>query len=98
MKLILNKKEARLNPAQLMREAGYTFLRGIPGEEMSFSRALEANGYPRFHVYLTEDQEKITINLHLDQKRPSYEGASAHNAEYDSELTRQEMERIKRLI
>jgi len=94
MKLILNKNSLRENPVQFMRRAGYSFIRGIAGEEMSFQRPLEAGGWPRFHVYLKEDRDQVFINLHLDQKRASYEGSSAHNAEYDSQLTKTELERI----
>ncbi len=98
MKLILNKKSLKDNPVQLMRQAGYSFVKGIIGEEMSFERALAANGWPRFHAYVKEDAETVSINLHLDQKRPSYAGASAHSGEYDGELVAQEIERIKKLI
>jgi len=35
------------------------------------------------------------LNLHLDQKQPSYAGAPAHNAEYDGDLVAAEMARIK---
>jgi hypothetical protein len=98
MRLILKKNLLKENSVQFMRRAGYNFIKGIVGEEMSFDRALAAGGWPRFHAYLKEDGETITINLHLDQKRPSYEGAAAHNAEYDGDLTKAEIERIKNLI
>lgn len=98
MKLKLNKKSSKDNVAQLMRRAGYNFIRSVAGgEEMSFQRALEYGGWPRFHVYVKDEGDFLVINLHLDQKRPSYAGSAAHNAEYDSELTRAEMERIKAL-
>lgn len=97
MKLILSKKLMKENPVQLMRQAGYRFIKGSVGEEMSFDRALEASGWPRFHAYLKEDADNLSINLHLDQKRASYEGVAAHNAEYDSELTQAEINRIKSL-
>ena len=87
----------RENPVQLMRQAGYTFSRGIVGEEMSFIRPLEANGYPRFHVYLDWQGDNLSINLHLDQKRPSYGVGHAHSGEYDGEMIKNEMERIKRM-
>ncbi len=97
MKLRLNKKVLKENSVQFMRQAGYSFIRGIVGEEMSFERPLAANGWPRFHAYVKEDDNELSINLHLDQKRPSYAGASAHSGEYDGELLNEEIERIKLL-
>jgi hypothetical protein len=97
MKLILNKSSLKENSVQLMRAAGYIFKRGIVGEEMSFERPLETSGFPKFHIYLTEDQNNIYLNLHLDQKRPSYAGTSAHSGEYDGDLLAEEIDRIKRL-
>lgn len=82
---------------QFMRTAGYIFKRGIVGEEMSFERPLESSGFPKFHIYLTEDQANIYINIHLDQKRPSYAGAHAHSGEYDGDLLGEEIARIKSL-
>ena len=97
MKLILKKIALKDNPVQLMRQAGYSFVKGIMGEEMSFERALAANGWPRWHAYVKEDAETVSINLHLDQKRPSYAGGAAHSGEYDGELLVEEIDRIKRL-
>lgn len=97
MKLILNKSSLKDNSVQLMRTAGYIFKRGIVGEEMSFERPLESGGFPKFHIYLTEDQNNIYLNLHLDQKRPSYAGAHAHSGEYDGQILTEEVERIKHL-
>lgn len=97
MKLTLNKSSLKENSVQLMRTAGYIFKRGIVGEEMSFERPLETSGFPKFHIYLTEDQNNIYLNLHLDQKRPSYAGTSAHSGEYDGDLLTEEINRIKGL-
>src|SRR3989338_10126679 len=38
------------------------------------------------------------LNLHLDQKKPSYAGAHAHNAEYEGELVEAEGKRLEGLI
>ena len=40
----------------------------------------------------------MTFKLHLDQKKPIYEGAPAHAGEYDSELVQKEAERIKQIL
>ncbi len=97
MKLILGKNSLKENSVQLMRRAGYLFKRGLVGEEMSFERPLETSGFPKFHIYLTEDQNNLYLNLHLDQKRPTYSGTHAHSGEYDGELLAEEIDRIKRL-
>ncbi|MBI2626268.1 MAG: hypothetical protein HYW69_01595 [Candidatus Nealsonbacteria bacterium] len=66
--------------------------------ESSFARRLSASDYPRFHIYLKNvSHETFEINLHLDQKKPSYEGATAHSGEYEGELVEKEAERIKQI-
>ncbi len=37
------------------------------------------------------------ISLHLDAKKPSYEGTAAHGGEYQGELVEKEMERIMKI-
>ncbi|TSC96732.1 MAG: Uncharacterized protein Athens071426_460 [Parcubacteria group bacterium Athens0714_26] len=64
--------------------------------DVSYVRSLDAGRfYPRFHIY-TQDlfSQEIEINLHLDMKKPSYEGMSAHSGEYDGELVSNEAQRI----
>ena len=58
-------------------------------------RRLNRGFYPRFHLYLEEQNGQVIFNLHLDQKQASYQGAQAHNAEYDGDLVEAEMARIK---
>lgn len=61
--------------------------------EVSYARSINSgNFYPRFHIYIEKENQ---LNLHLDAKKPSYEGSSAHSGEYDSLVVQQEMERIK---
>jgi len=66
--------------------------------EMIFSRFLSPSGYPRFHLYIRELDREYIFDLHLDQKKPSYQGSAAHNAEYDGELVAKETERIKTVL
>jgi len=83
------------NIYNLMRQAGYHPEAGDEKTgEPSFIRRLGTDDYPRFHAYVS--RETSEINLHLDQKKPSYEGATAHSGEYDGELVEKEAERIKR--
>lgn len=86
---IKNPKESALN---LMRKAGYFLL----GE--SFIRPLERSGYPRFHIYLKDENDEIIINLHLDQKRPVYKGTKAHAGEYEGKVVENEAKRIKQAL
>jgi hypothetical protein len=89
------------NILNLMRQCGYFFERR-QGDEMVFARILGAagSGYPRFHAYieLDEDSKQALINLHLDQKKPSYRGTAAHSAEYDGKTVEKEAERIKQIL
>lgn len=87
--------------ASLMRRAGYRF-QAMDQEnvELVFVRPISGPAYPRFHIYLRENKEtdEIFFNLHLDQKKPSYQGAPRHSADYESEVVRQEAARIKSAI
>ena len=83
--------ETKKNAYSLMRNLGY---RPQRGEEPSFSRSLQRGDFPRFHLYLEKKGDKIIFNLHLDQKKPSYEGSTAHSGEYDTDIVKKEAERI----
>jgi len=95
MKLILDKNILDQAPENLLRQAGYAYLMDRHTGRESFVRRLGRGFYPRFHLYLEEQNGQATLNLHLDQKQASYQGAQAHNAEYDGELVEAEMARIK---
>ena len=81
-----------------MRGLGYRAFGGPKGGEWSFVKSLARGDYPRFHVYVTQQNDMLAMNLHVDQKKPSYEGATAHTGEYDGPLVEQEAERIKRAL
>ncbi len=94
MKLFFpNSKETALF---LMRRCGYGFERKNPktGED-SFSRRLGAGQYPKFHIYARKEGDNLFVNLHLDQKKPTYGENTAHSGEYDGEVVENEAERIK---
>ncbi len=90
------------NIYNLMRKIGYLFLYKDEGTgEMSFVNPVGAagrNGYPRFHIYSRMKGEDLALSLHLDQKRPIYEGTTAHSGEYDSELVEKEVKRIEEIL
>lgn len=96
MRFIIHKK--RENMISLGRKIGYILLRTSPENEFNFIRQIHGNNYPRFHLYIIEDGEKYIFNLHLDQKKPSYEGSRAHSGEHDGEAVEKEAERIKTLL
>jgi len=98
MKLILDNNQLSQTPANLLRQAGYAYLLDRNTGQESFVRGLGRGFYPRFHLYLAEQNGQVILNLHLDQKQASYAGARAHNAEYDGELVAAEMARINELV
>ena len=64
---------------------------------MSFARRITGRDYPRFHVYARTEGSTLIINLHLDQKKPTYNGSRAHSGEYEGELIEAEANRITNL-
>ncbi|MFH1822987.1 MAG: hypothetical protein ABH830_04795 [Patescibacteria group bacterium] len=98
MKLVIEKNKINMAAEQFLRRAGYAYIQDRQTGNDSFVRRLGSNFYPRFHMYLEEEAKKIIFNLHLDQKKPSYAGAHAHNAEYDGEVVEQEVERLRSLL
>lgn len=98
MKLILEK--IKILPDNFMRQCGYIKIENPhKNNEISYAKSFESGRfYPRFHAYLSELlDKKVELSLHLDMKKPSYEGTSAHSGEYDGELVQGEILRIKEL-
>lgn len=87
-----------------MRSCGYAFERQA-GDEQAFVRRITGHDYPKFHSYIHTEKNyqlkainhKLIINLHIDQKKPSYGNHTAHSGDYDGALISQELERIKNL-
>ncbi len=82
---------------QLIRRCGYGLVRDRRARQASFSRRLGQGIYPRFHMYVNS-QDPLILSLHVDQKQVSYEGQTAHSGDYDSDLVKQEVDRIYNLI
>ncbi|MDD4902721.1 MAG: hypothetical protein PHE24_06325 [Patescibacteria group bacterium] len=95
MKLAINKKRLNLNPDIFLRKVGYAHIHDSVTGHDSYVRRFSRDFYPRFHMYFEDLDDRVVFNLHLDQKKASYEGAHMHNAEYDSELVGNEIERLK---
>lgn len=87
-------KDRELNVLVLMRKAGYTHFIDPNTNEESFVLRTGPDYYPRFHVYIHENAATVGIDLHLDQKKPQYKGARAHNGEYDGPVVERELARI----
>ncbi|MCX6743442.1 MAG: hypothetical protein NT116_04365 [Candidatus Parcubacteria bacterium] len=96
MKIVFNQK---LNQSAefLIRRCGYGLVRDPRASEVSYSRRLGGGIYPRFHLYVNSENPLI-LNLHLDQKQASYEGYTKHSGDYDSDLVKQEGQRIYNTI
>ena len=84
-----------------MRSAGYHYDGQDPKTgELRVYRSLSIGRYPRFHIYclIAKNSKLLTINLHLDQKAPVYQGATAHGGDYEGPVLEKEIERIRPLL
>ena len=80
-----------------MRKAGYRPAENRYGEE-SFVRSLGQGPFPRFHIYADAQQSAWALNLHLDQRRPSYEGTRAHGGEHEGPVLEVEVARLRSVL
>lgn len=88
MKINIKKSELKMNIIAFVRRAGYA-----PFHD-SYVRVMGTGGYPRFHIYIDDAGEKYVLNLHLDQKRPSYGKETAHSGDYEGGPVEKEADRI----
>lgn len=98
MKFSVDKTKLNMSGEQVMRQAGYGFIRDSRSGKESFVYRLSNQYYPRFHVYVKEEAGRLIFDMHLDQKQASYEGSHMHSGEYDGELVETELNRLKQLI
>ena len=98
MELKISKSQLNNTYAYTLQRAGYKYIVDRNTGKDSFVRVLSGSGYPRFHLYSEENGDNIVLHLHLDQKKPLYKGQPAHSGEYDSEVVKEEMERLKGLF
>ena len=83
----------------LLHKCGYAAFDDPNTKEVSYVRRLTSDFYPRFHAYAEEKDEKLFINIHLDQKKPSYKGADhMHSGEYEGEIVEREARWLKNQI
>jgi hypothetical protein len=95
MRLSIQDKERYKNIPALLREAGYRPELNRRTGQTSYIKSASGGAFPRFHVYVDETDLGWIINLHLDQKAPSYGGTSAHGGEYDGDVVEQEIGRLR---
>ncbi len=96
MKLVFERAKM-IDPEKFIRRCGYGLHKTRNGE-VSYVKRVHGDWYPRFHIYILEEKEKIIFNLHLDQRQPVYEGITAHAGEYDGEVVEREAERINKFV
>jgi len=93
-------KKINTSYKNFMRICGYKeIFNPHKNNEISYARSFDSNRfYPRFHIYIKDLPIQGTeISLHLDMKKASYKGSSAHSGEYDGELVSREEKRIKNI-
>lgn len=98
--MILKIAENKLNvqAEQFLLRNGYSYIYDKNRKVESYARHLTRNSYPRLHMYIQKKNDFIFFNLHLDQKKASYQGAHMHNAEYDGEIITNELLLLKKLL
>lgn len=95
MKIKLAKNEID-NPVVFIRRCGYGEYYDRRLRKTSYmKRARISDMFPRYHVYIEERGQEVIFDLHLDQKRPSYEGSSMHSGEYEGGAVEREGKRIR---
>ncbi|MFA5030012.1 MAG: hypothetical protein WC495_00275 [Patescibacteria group bacterium] len=90
---ILITRELLGNPRVAFSRLGYHV-----GHNGSYERRLSSSTFPRLHVYLAEHSKGVEVDIHLDMKPHTYEGFRAHQAEHDSEIVVEEMNRIQQFF
>lgn len=86
------------NSEKAILRCGYAKIIDRRMGKTSYAKRIHRDFYPRFHVYIKEESNSVIFDLHLDQKRPIYEGVTAHSGEYDGEVVEREGERIRKFL
>ncbi|MEI7424934.1 MAG: hypothetical protein WCK10_02335 [Candidatus Staskawiczbacteria bacterium] len=93
-------KDIKENIVSVARALGYIIIDTKENGEYNLVRKFGGDNYPRFHVYLKQQGSTYVFSLHLDQKKPVYEGSGghAHNGEYFGPIIDGEVDRIKETL
>ncbi|HKK54549.1 MAG TPA: hypothetical protein VJ926_03460 [Patescibacteria group bacterium] len=87
-----------LNIEKFLRTLGWAQIYDSRGDKYSYVKRLSRDFYPRLHLYVKKYPDNYVFDLHLDQKKASYEGHSAHSGEYEGEMVNNALETIKRAL
>ncbi|HAH04625.1 MAG: hypothetical protein UV78_C0038G0003 [Parcubacteria group bacterium GW2011_GWA2_43_17] len=99
MRFHINRDKLISNLRDLLRRCGYFGIEDKRSGRLSYVRRLsKIQHYPRFHLYIEEQSDRLIFNLHLDQKQVSYQGQKAHSGDYDEPAVQAEAARIQSLI
>lgn len=98
MRLVVPKTMLNMSAESVIMRAGYAKFVDPNTRQTSFVRRLGAFFYPRFHAYIKDEGEKAVFDLHVDQKKASYEGVTKHSGEYTGEKVATELHRIRTFI
>jgi hypothetical protein len=99
MKYRVSVKEiGELNIEKFLRTLGWAQIYDSRGKKYSYVKRLSRDFYPRIHLYVKEYPDNYVFDLHLDQKKASYKGQSAHSGEYEGEVVNNTLETIKRAL
>jgi len=88
-------KNLKQSVVTVARALGYVIIDAKENGEYNLVRRLAGQNYPRFHIYLRQAGDNFNFNLHLDQKKPSYEGSHAHSGEYAGPIVEEEATRVR---
>ena len=93
-------KNLQESVSEASRRMGYVIIDTNEKNEYNMVRKFSRDNYPRFHVYLGQQGSDFKFSLHLDQKKPVYEGSGshAHNGEYFGPIVEEEADRIKSIF
>ena len=85
------------HPQHILEEAGYHAFVDPNTQKTSYIMRVSTGFYPRYHVYIQmRNNRTCIVDLHIDQKKASYEGYTAHAGEYEGALVEEELMRLQR--
>ncbi|MCX6704808.1 MAG: hypothetical protein NT162_00510 [Candidatus Woesebacteria bacterium] len=91
-------KNTNKSIVDVARSIGYLIIDTKENGEYNLVRKIDIYNYPRFHAYVLQQGNNYNFSLHLDQKKPSYEGSHAHSGEYFGPIVEAEADRIKEIL
>jgi hypothetical protein len=87
-----------LNIERFLRALAWAQIYDRRRDKYSYVKRLSRDFYPRLHLYVKKYPDNYVFDLHLDQKKASYKGHSAHSGEYEGEMLSNALETIKRAL